>query len=65
MTWYFRLEGDDLDLRALESLFRGTSNLGTLEDGGRYIVLEPPFPSAEARAALDTAEDLLLLKNRL
>jgi hypothetical protein len=59
LAWYFRLDGDDFDIRALSDLFKGSSNLRTLADGRLHLVLELPFTSSGAAGALGIAKELL------
>ncbi len=63
VAWYFRLEGNDLDILALEQLFRERATFTTRDDGLRYILMDLPFPASEVHAALAAAEELLLKLN--
>jgi hypothetical protein len=58
-TWYFSLEGADLDLSTLSDLFRACASLSRRKDGRLHMVIELPFTSSEFHPALCPAEELL------
>jgi hypothetical protein len=62
IQWFFHLEGDELDLQGVSQLFDQRINL-TRKDSRLYLVMELPFTSIEAQAALAAAEGLLAKVN--
>lgn len=57
LTWYFRLDGDDVDIQAVQRLF--SANWLSLRDGRLHLVMKLPFTSSQAQAAQEAANELL------
>ncbi len=55
----FCLEGEDLDIGALDGLFKEESNVSKMEDGRRCVVMQLPFAPSDAHAARDAAQKLV------